>query len=98
MPAEPGDAPACLPDQDLLRRRRRLPGGHALHGHPPERRRHAVPVPPGLRGNASRASLADLWTSSELFAGIRERAALGGRCGACELNATAAAAAPAPTA
>ena len=41
------------PDQDLLRRRRRMPGGHALHGDTAERRRHPVPVPPGLRGNPS---------------------------------------------
>ena len=34
-------------------RGRRLPGGHALHGDPAERRRHALPLPPGLRGNAS---------------------------------------------
>ena len=38
-----------VPNQDLLRRRRRLPGGHALHGDPAERRRHALPLPPGLR-------------------------------------------------
>ena len=36
-------------DQDLFRGRRRVPGGHALHGDPTERRRHALPVPPGLR-------------------------------------------------
>ena len=40
-------------DQDLLRRGRRVPGGDALHGDPAERRRHAVPLPPGLRGEPS---------------------------------------------
>ena len=40
-------------DQDLLRRRRRVPCGDALHGDPAERRRHAVPLSPGLRGNSS---------------------------------------------
>ena len=72
--------------QDLLRRGRRVPGRDALHGDPAERGCHALPLPPGLRGTLRRSSLADLWTSSELFAGIRRRSALGGRCGACEMN------------
>jgi AdoMet-dependent heme synthase len=37
-------------------------------------------------GSLRSASLADLWTSSELFTGIRRRSSLGGRCGACEMN------------
>ncbi len=41
--------------QDLLRRRRRMPGRDALHGNTAERRCHAVPLPPGLRGDASAA-------------------------------------------
>ena len=49
---EPPRGPA-VPDQDLLRRGRRVPGGDALHGDPAERRRHPVPVSPGLRGNSS---------------------------------------------
>ena len=77
---------AGRPDQDLLRRGRRLPGGDALHGDTAERRCHALPVPPGLRGNLRSSSLADLWTSSELFTDIRRRTSLGGRCGACEMN------------
>ena len=40
-------------DQDLLRRGRRLPGGDALHGNTAERRCHALPLPPGLRGDSS---------------------------------------------
>ena len=44
-------------DQDLLRRGRRVPGGDALHGDPAERRCHAVPLPPGLRGDASQREL-----------------------------------------
>ena len=35
--------------QELRRRRRRLSGRHALHGHPAERRRHAVSLSPALR-------------------------------------------------
>ena len=44
---------SAVADQDLLRRGRRVPGGHALHGDTAERRRHAVPLSPGLRGDAS---------------------------------------------
>ena len=45
------------------------------------------PYLPVFAGSLRRASLADLWSSSELFTGIRRRTALGGRCGACEMNA-----------
>jgi radical SAM protein with 4Fe4S-binding SPASM domain len=44
------------------------------------------PYLPVFAGTLRRSSLADLWTSSELFAGIRRRNALGGRCGECEMN------------
>jgi AdoMet-dependent heme synthase len=44
------------------------------------------PYLPVFAGTLRNASLADLWTSSELFAGIRRRTALGGRCGECEMN------------
>jgi radical SAM protein with 4Fe4S-binding SPASM domain len=44
------------------------------------------PYLPVFAGSLRQASLADLWTSSDLFTGIRQRAALGGRCGACEMN------------
>ena len=33
--------------------RQQLPGGHPLHGHPAERRRHPLSVSPGLRGEPS---------------------------------------------
>jgi AdoMet-dependent heme synthase len=45
------------------------------------------PYLPVFAGTLRSASLTDLWASSELFAGIRRRGSLGGRCGACELNA-----------
>jgi len=45
------------------------------------------PYLPVFAGSLRGASLADLWTSSELFVGVRRRSALGGRCGACEMNA-----------
>ena len=44
------------------------------------------PYLPVFAGTLRRSSLAELWTSSELFAGIRRRTSLGGRCGACEMN------------
>jgi radical SAM protein with 4Fe4S-binding SPASM domain len=44
------------------------------------------PYLPVFAGTLRSASLADLWTSSGLFADIRRRTSLGGRCGACEMN------------
>jgi radical SAM protein with 4Fe4S-binding SPASM domain len=45
------------------------------------------PYLPVFAGSLRSASLTDLWASSPLFADIRRRASLGGRCGACEMNA-----------
>ena len=45
------------------------------------------PYLPVFAGSLRTARLADLWTSSDLFTGIRLRTSLGGRCGACEMNA-----------
>ena len=75
-----------VPDQDLLRRGRRVPGGDALHGDPAERGCTPCPYLPVFAGSLRSATLADLWTSSALFADIRRRTSLGGRCGACEMN------------
>ena len=44
------------------------------------------PYLPVFAGNLRSSTLADLWTSSELFSSIRHRTSLGGRCGACEMN------------
>ena len=44
------------------------------------------PYLPTFAGTLRNASLADLWTTSGLFTDIRRRTALGGRCGACEMN------------
>ena len=44
------------------------------------------PYLPVFAGTLRNSSLADLWTSSELFTGIRHRTSLGGRCGECEMN------------
>jgi radical SAM protein with 4Fe4S-binding SPASM domain len=45
------------------------------------------PYLPVFAGSLRSATLASLWTDSELFTGIRRRSSLGGRCGACEMNA-----------
>ena len=45
------------------------------------------PYLPVFAGNIRRSPLGDLWSSSELFTGIRQRTSLGGRCGECEMNA-----------
>jgi radical SAM protein with 4Fe4S-binding SPASM domain len=44
------------------------------------------PYLPVFAGTLRNSSLADLWTSSDLFVGIRRRTSLGGRCGECEIN------------
>jgi radical SAM protein with 4Fe4S-binding SPASM domain len=44
------------------------------------------PYLPVFAGNLRRSTLADLWVSSSLFADIRKRTSLGGRCGECEMN------------
>jgi radical SAM protein with 4Fe4S-binding SPASM domain len=44
------------------------------------------PYLPVFAGNLRKSPLAEVWTSSDLFTGIRRRSALGGRCGACEMN------------
>jgi len=45
------------------------------------------PYLPVFGGNLREETLADVWANSEPFLAIRKRAELGGRCGACELNA-----------
>ena len=45
------------------------------------------PYLPVFAGSLRHARLADLWSSSDLFTGIRRRTSLGGRCGECEMNA-----------
>ena len=44
------------------------------------------PYLPVFAGSLRNASLSELWSSSELFTGIRQRTSLGGRCGECEMN------------
>jgi AdoMet-dependent heme synthase len=44
------------------------------------------PYLPVFGGNLMTERLTDVWNESDLFVRIREREALGGRCGACELH------------
>jgi radical SAM protein with 4Fe4S-binding SPASM domain len=44
------------------------------------------PYLPVFAGNLRNEGLSALWASSPLFADIRRRTALGGRCGSCEMN------------
>jgi radical SAM protein with 4Fe4S-binding SPASM domain len=44
------------------------------------------PYLPVFAGSLRSARLADLWNGSDLFADVRRRSALGGRCGDCEMN------------
>lgn len=46
------------------------------------------PYLPVFGGNLKSSGLADIWQHSDPFVKIRERHALGGRCGDCEFNAT----------
>jgi len=44
------------------------------------------PYLPVFAGNLRQAGLSELWATSPLFADIRRRSSLGGRCGSCEMN------------
>jgi radical SAM protein with 4Fe4S-binding SPASM domain len=44
------------------------------------------PYLPVFAGNLRNAGLSELWATSPLFADIRRRSSLGGRCGSCEMN------------
>jgi MoaA/NifB/PqqE/SkfB family radical SAM enzyme len=100
----PADPAQGTPSWPGLSRIRVYPGGaggcpagtHHMGIRPNE---DVTPYPylPVFAGSLRHASLNDLWTSSELFAGIRRRASLGGRCGACEMNARCGGAGPEPT-
>jgi radical SAM protein with 4Fe4S-binding SPASM domain len=45
------------------------------------------PYLPEFGGNLREQSLGEIWRTSDIFVRMRDRSALGGRCGACELNA-----------
>ncbi|HTM26594.1 MAG TPA: radical SAM protein [Vicinamibacterales bacterium] len=80
-------APADLPIRTYSGGAGGCPAGTHYMGIRPNGDVTPCPYLPVFAGTLRSASLADLWTSSELFTGIRRRTALGGRCGACEMNA-----------
>jgi len=92
-----GDAPSALPVSGLSQNFSAIrtysggaggcPAGTHYMGIRPNGDVTPCPYLPVFAGNLRRASLADLWSSSELFADIRRRSSLGGRCGECEMNA-----------
>jgi AdoMet-dependent heme synthase len=92
--ASGGGAPRALKNADALSQIRvysggagGCPAGTHYFGIRPNGDVTPCPYLPVFAGNLRRSSLTDLWSSSELFAGIRRRSSLGGRCGACEMNA-----------
>ena len=86
-PGRPGAGPAGhlqsgpTPEGPAVARRGRTTWGYGRTGMSP-----LAPTSRSSRGRLRSSSLADLWTSSELFTGIRRRTSLGGRCGECEMN------------
>ena len=91
--ASGGGAPRALETSDAETRIRiysggagGCPAGTHYMGIRPNGDVTPCPYLPVFAGTLRSSSLVDLWTSSELFTGIRRRTSLGGRCGACEMN------------
>jgi AdoMet-dependent heme synthase len=86
-----GESPAAWPGSSPIRvysdGAGGCPAGTHYMGIRPNGDVTPCPYLPVFAGTLRRASLSDLWTSSELFTGIRQRVSLGGRCGDCEMNA-----------
>ena len=86
-PAEAGPAwPGLSPIRTYSGGAGGCPAGTHYMGIRPNGDVTPCPYLPVFAGTLRNSSLADLWTSSELFEGIRRRGSLGGRCGACEMN------------
>jgi radical SAM protein with 4Fe4S-binding SPASM domain len=81
------DPPQSLPIRTYAGGAGGCPAGTHYMGIRPNGDLTPCPYLPVFAGNLRSAKLADLWASSDLFVDIRRRASLGGRCGACELNA-----------
>jgi AdoMet-dependent heme synthase len=86
-----GESPAAWPGSSPIRvysdGAGGCPAGTHYMGIRPNGDVTPCPYLPVFAGTLRRASLSDLWSSSELFTGIRQRVSLGGRCGECEMNA-----------
>ncbi len=78
--------PACRPIRTYSGGAGGCPAGTHYMGIRPNGDVTPCPYLPVFAGTLRSSSLADLWTSSELFTGIRRRTSLGGRCGECEMN------------
>ena len=81
-----GDRPVCPAIRTYSGGAGGCPAGTHYMGIRPNGDVTPCPYLPVFAGSLRSASLADLWTSSELFADIRRRTSLGGRCGECEMN------------
>ena len=84
--------------EELRRRRRRLPGGHPLHGDPSQRRRHPVPLPAALRRKPGATGLRRSGTPPTSSPGSASATTSAAAAAPASSRASAAAAAPAPTA
>jgi radical SAM protein with 4Fe4S-binding SPASM domain len=85
-PAKPPAWPGTSPIRTYSGGAGGCPAGTHYMGIRPNGDVTPCPYLPVFAGTLRSSSLADLWTSSELFTDIRRRTALGGRCGACEMN------------
>ena len=85
-PAKPPAWPGTSPIRTYSGGAGGCPAGTHYMGIRPNGDVTPCPYLPVFAGSLRSATLADLWTSSELFTDIRRRTALGGRCGACEMN------------
>jgi radical SAM protein with 4Fe4S-binding SPASM domain len=84
--ASPGSWPGVSPIRTYSGGAGGCPAGTHYMGIRPNGDVTPCPYLPVYAGTLRSSGLADLWTSSELFAGIRRRTSLGGRCGECEMN------------
>ena len=83
----PGEAAGAAPIRIYSGGAGGCPAGTHYMGIRPNGDVTPCPYLPVFAGNLRAESLTDLWTSSELFTGIRRRSSLDGRCGGCEMNA-----------
>ncbi|MDQ3418612.1 MAG: radical SAM protein [Acidobacteriota bacterium] len=83
---ETGSKPAGAPIRTYSGGAGGCPAGTHYMGIRPNGDVTPCPYLPVFAGSLRSARLSDLWTSSPLFTGIRQRTSLGGRCGECEMN------------
>ena len=86
LPADAGQAPGPPSIRTYSGGAGGCPAGTHYMGIRPNGDVTPCPYLPVFAGTLRSSSLVDLWTSSALFADIRRRTSLGGRCGECEMN------------